>query len=217
MALWLGLATISIAYVLFTWGLSGLTAATAATLTLGEPLTASILGIVVLDERPQRPRDRRAGRARPRASPCSPGARGPRATPARSPWRADDGASRSASTTSPGRRHARSSPAISTACTTRRRRRACTLSTSDGLRHPADHVLVGLDRRRPRRDRRAAAIDAERGELKSMRVDDRFLRHCGVGRAILRHIVAEARARGMTSLWLETGVDRRLPARPAAL
>ena len=51
MALWLGFATISIAYVLFTWGLSGLTAATAATLTLGEPLTASILGITVLDER----------------------------------------------------------------------------------------------------------------------------------------------------------------------
>ncbi|WP_137846090.1 EamA family transporter [Microbacterium sp. 2FI] len=51
MALWLGIATISIAYVLFTWGLSGLTAATAATLTLGEPLTASVLGIVVLGER----------------------------------------------------------------------------------------------------------------------------------------------------------------------
>ncbi|KAA9107534.1 DMT family transporter [Microbacterium rhizomatis] len=51
MALWLGLATISIAYVLFTWGLNGLTAATAATLTLGEPLTASILGIAVLGER----------------------------------------------------------------------------------------------------------------------------------------------------------------------
>ncbi|MET0296113.1 MAG: EamA family transporter, partial [Microbacterium sp.] len=51
MALWLGLATISIAYVLFTWGLSGLTAATAATLTLGEPLTASVLGIVVIGER----------------------------------------------------------------------------------------------------------------------------------------------------------------------
>ncbi|MDW4571470.1 EamA family transporter [Microbacterium sp. M3] len=51
MALWLGLATISVAYVLFTWGLSGLTAATAATLTLGEPLTASVLGIVVLGER----------------------------------------------------------------------------------------------------------------------------------------------------------------------
>lgn len=51
MGLWLGFATISIAYVLFTWGLSGLTAATAATLTLGEPLTAGILGIVVLGER----------------------------------------------------------------------------------------------------------------------------------------------------------------------
>ncbi|MEV8272222.1 EamA family transporter [Microbacterium sp. NPDC077184] len=51
MALWLGFATISVAYVLFTWGLSGLTAATAATLTLGEPLTAAVLGIVVLDER----------------------------------------------------------------------------------------------------------------------------------------------------------------------
>lgn len=51
MALWLGIATISIAYVMFTWGLGGLTAATAATLTLGEPLTASILGIVVLGER----------------------------------------------------------------------------------------------------------------------------------------------------------------------
>lgn len=51
MALWLGFATISFAYILFTWGLSGLTAATAATLTLGEPLTASILGITVLGER----------------------------------------------------------------------------------------------------------------------------------------------------------------------
>lgn len=51
MALWLGLVTISIAYVMFTWGLGGLTAATAATLTLGEPLTASVLGIVVLGER----------------------------------------------------------------------------------------------------------------------------------------------------------------------
>ncbi|MEU1970702.1 GNAT family N-acetyltransferase [Microbacterium sp. NPDC019599] len=48
------------------------------------------------------------------------------------------------------------------------------------------------------------ALDAERGELKSMRVDDDF-RGAGVGRALLRHIVAAARERGMTSLWLETG------------
>lgn len=50
MALWLGLATISIAYVMFTWGLQGLSAATAATLTLGEPLTAALLGLTVLGE-----------------------------------------------------------------------------------------------------------------------------------------------------------------------
>ena len=48
------------------------------------------------------------------------------------------------------------------------------------------------------------AIDAERGELKSMRVDDAF-RGKGVGRALLRHIIGEARDRGMMSLWLETG------------
>lgn len=51
MALWLGLATIALAYTLFTWGLQRLTAATASTLTLAEPLTAAILGIAVLGER----------------------------------------------------------------------------------------------------------------------------------------------------------------------
>ncbi|WP_127820119.1 GNAT family N-acetyltransferase [Microbacterium sp. CPCC 204701] len=48
------------------------------------------------------------------------------------------------------------------------------------------------------------ALDAQRGEIKSMRVDDRF-RGYGVGRALLRHIVDQARSRGMSSLWLETG------------
>lgn len=51
MSLWLGLATIMLAYTLFTWGLQRLTAGTAATLTLAEPLTAAILGIAVLGER----------------------------------------------------------------------------------------------------------------------------------------------------------------------
>jgi drug/metabolite transporter, DME family len=51
MTLWLGLATITVAYTLFTWGLERLTAATAATLTLAEPLTAGLLGILVLGER----------------------------------------------------------------------------------------------------------------------------------------------------------------------
>jgi putative acetyltransferase len=47
-------------------------------------------------------------------------------------------------------------------------------------------------------------LDAARGEIKSMRVADAFLGR-GVGRAMLDHIMGEARARGMTSLWLETG------------
>ncbi|WP_447943372.1 GNAT family N-acetyltransferase [Microbacterium aurum] len=49
-------------------------------------------------------------------------------------------------------------------------------------------------------------LDPTRGELKSMRVDDRFL-GTGAGRAMLRHIMAEARARGIRSLWLETGSE----------
>lgn len=56
------------------------------------------------------------------------------------------------------------------------------------------------------------ALDDARGELKSMRVDDRF-RGTGVGRMLLRHIMDAARERGMTSLWLETGTTREfLPA-----
>ena len=74
----------------------------------------------------------------------------------------------------------------------------------DGLRHPSvtfwsawiDGELAGIAALK--------SIDAERGELKSMRVDDRF-RGSGVGRALLRHLIAEARRGGMTSLWLETG------------
>ncbi len=51
LVLWLGVATMALSYTLFTWGLERLTAATAATLTLAEPLTASILGIAVLGGR----------------------------------------------------------------------------------------------------------------------------------------------------------------------
>src|SRR4051812_5561441 len=47
-------------------------------------------------------------------------------------------------------------------------------------------------------------LDAHRGELKSMRVADAFLGR-GIGRAILEHLIAEARRRAMESLWLETG------------
>jgi DME family drug/metabolite transporter len=51
MALWLGLVTTTVAYVLFARGLTGLTAATVSTLTLAEPLTATVLGLLLLGER----------------------------------------------------------------------------------------------------------------------------------------------------------------------
>ena len=47
-------------------------------------------------------------------------------------------------------------------------------------------------------------LDDERGEIKSMRVADAFLGR-GIGRAILEHLIADARKHGMRCLWLETG------------
>lgn len=49
--LWLGGVTTALAYVLFSRGLRDLPAATVATLTLAEPLTATVLGLAVLHER----------------------------------------------------------------------------------------------------------------------------------------------------------------------
>jgi len=83
----------------------------------------------------------------------------------------------------------------------------------DGLRDPAvtfwsgwngdELVVIGALKQ----------LDEENGELKSMRVADAFL-GTGAGRAVLRHIVAEAAARGIRTLWLETGApDDFLPAR----
>lgn len=55
-------------------------------------------------------------------------------------------------------------------------------------------------------------IDAANGEIKSMRVADAFLGK-GAGRAMLEHIVTEARRMGMSHLWLETGsTDAFVPA-----
>ena len=47
-------------------------------------------------------------------------------------------------------------------------------------------------------------LDERAGEIKSMRVADAFLGR-GIGRAILEHLIAEARASGLETLWLETG------------
>ena len=47
-------------------------------------------------------------------------------------------------------------------------------------------------------------LDATHGEIKSMRTANARRRN-GVGRAMLLHILAQARARGYTQLSLETG------------
>lgn len=47
-------------------------------------------------------------------------------------------------------------------------------------------------------------LDADNGEIKSMRVADAYLGK-GTGRKMLKHILAEARGAGMKTLWLETG------------
>jgi DME family drug/metabolite transporter len=52
MVAWLGLAATAVAYLLFARGLRRLPAATVGTLSLAEPLTATVLGLVVLGERP---------------------------------------------------------------------------------------------------------------------------------------------------------------------
>lgn len=50
-ALHLGVVTTAVAYLLFGIGLSRIPVAVAATLSLAEPLTASVLGVLILDER----------------------------------------------------------------------------------------------------------------------------------------------------------------------
>jgi DME family drug/metabolite transporter len=51
MVVWLGLVTTALAYWLFARGLAHLSAATATTLDLAEPLTAAVLGLLLLGER----------------------------------------------------------------------------------------------------------------------------------------------------------------------
>jgi DME family drug/metabolite transporter len=50
-AVWLGVLTITVAYLLFARGLQRLPASTVSTLTLAEPLVAGLLGVVALHER----------------------------------------------------------------------------------------------------------------------------------------------------------------------
>jgi DME family drug/metabolite transporter len=51
MVAWLAVVTVAVAYVLFGIGLQKLSASTVSTLTLAEPMTACLLGVVLLGER----------------------------------------------------------------------------------------------------------------------------------------------------------------------
>jgi putative acetyltransferase len=81
---------------------------------------------------------------------------------------------------------------------------ACHVLPIDGLRDPAvtfwsardDGELVGVGALK--------ALSPDHGEIKSMRTAPSALGR-GTGRAILHHILAEARSRGYTRLSLETG------------
>jgi drug/metabolite transporter, DME family len=55
LVLWLGPITAALAYWFFVTGLRRVTAATAGTLSLAEPLVAAVLAVVVLGERPSAP------------------------------------------------------------------------------------------------------------------------------------------------------------------
>ena len=65
-----------------------------------------------------------------------------------------------------------------------------------------EDLFASADSAQAVRERLLQALGHHHGLF--VRVADAFLGR-GVGRAMLRHLIAEARAQGMTSLWLETG------------
>ena len=80
LALFLGIVPTALAYVLFASGLRRLSASETATLTLAEPLTAGVLGAVVLAEPMGGGRGRRCAASYSAACSCSPSACRPRAS-----------------------------------------------------------------------------------------------------------------------------------------
>lgn len=74
----------------------------------------------------------------------------------------------------------------------------------DGLRGAAVTVWTVLDGDRVVGCGALKLLDPEHGEIKSMRTASTH-RGRGIGTAVLRHLVAQARARGLARLSLETG------------
>jgi putative acetyltransferase len=74
----------------------------------------------------------------------------------------------------------------------------------DGLLQPGVTLWSAWNRGRLAGMGALKVLDAKNGEMKSMRVADQFLGQ-GIGHAILGHLMTQARARGLSALWLETG------------
>ncbi len=89
---------------------------------------------------------------------------------------------------------------------------SCHVMTADDLRASGARVFAGRDG-----DGAVVAIGALKpfgdgaAELKSMHCAQ-ALRGQGLGRALLAHLEAEARAAGLRTLWLETGSDAQFAA-----
>ena len=81
---------------------------------------------------------------------------------------------------------------------------ACHVLPADGLRDPSVTFWSVRENGRLLGVGALKELAADHGEIKSMRTDADELGR-GVGRAMLRHIIDEARARGYRRLSLETG------------
>ncbi|WP_110634980.1 GNAT family N-acetyltransferase [Salinicola salarius] len=74
----------------------------------------------------------------------------------------------------------------------------------DGLRHPNVHFYTAWEDNELLGCGAFKRLDEKHAEIKSMRTDPSHLRK-GVARAILAHLIEEARAAGLQRLSLETG------------
>jgi putative acetyltransferase len=82
--------------------------------------------------------------------------------------------------------------------------RACHVLPLDGLKDPAITFWAARDDGQLAGVGALKELAADHGEVKSMRTAPRSMGR-GVGRAVLNHIVREARSRGYKRLSLETG------------
>ena len=84
----------------------------------------------------------------------------------------------------------------------------------DGLRQPTIRLYAAWDGDGLLGFGALKALDADVGEIKSMRTHPDAVRR-GVARALLEHIIAQARARGYRRLSLETGTGPAFDAAQA--